>query len=48
MDLVNKIERHLHKYNAGWWKLLQRYTTGILIEWGRNSRTYVKFIRGKQ
>ena len=39
------IEKHLAKYNAGWWNLLSRYTTGICIEWGRGYRHWTKFIK---
>jgi len=44
-DEQNLIEKHLNKHDGGWWRILDRYTTGILILWGRENRQWEKFIK---
>ena len=39
------IEKHLQKYDGGWYRIIDRYTTGILILWGKGNRQWKKFIK---
>ena len=44
-DEQNLIEKHLNKHDGGWYDVLYRYNTGILILWGRENRQWEKFIK---
>ncbi len=36
------IEKHIDKHNGIWYKIIDRYTNSIRIEWGKEGRIYRK------
>jgi len=38
-------EKHLKNKDAGWYNILDIYTDGFMIVWGRGNRTYTKFLK---
>jgi hypothetical protein len=44
-DEQSIIEKHLTKHDGGWYRIIERYTTGIKILWGKENRQWEKFLR---
>ncbi len=41
------IEKHVDSHGGGWYNIVDRYTDGIKILWGKGNRQYLKFIKIK-
>ena len=39
------IESHVNSHNGGWYRIIDRYTDGVRILWGRDDQQWEKFLK---